>query len=89
MTNEGGLVFDPFAGVASAGVAAIVNNRSFWGCEIVNEYIKIGEERLRQSVDGTIKYRENKPLYDPGKSNLSKRPDEWKEKGLKNENDQI
>ena len=38
------------------------------------------------NADGTIKYRENKPLYDPGKSNLSKRPDEWKEGELKNEN---
>ncbi|MBR3563390.1 MAG: site-specific DNA-methyltransferase [Clostridia bacterium] len=77
MTNEGGLVFDPFAGVASAGVAAIINNRSFWGCEIVDEYIQIGKDRLIQSIDGTIKYRENKPIYDPGRSNLSKRPEEW------------
>ncbi len=79
MTNAGGLVFDPFAGVASSGVAAIINNRSFWGCEIVDEYVQIGKDRLTQSIDGTIKYRENKPLYDPGKSNLSKRPKEWNE----------
>lgn len=79
MTNPKGLVFDPFAGVASAGVAALINDRSFWGCEIVDDYIQIGKERLVQSIDGTIKYRENKPLYDPGKSNLSRTPDEWKE----------
>lgn len=79
MTNPKGLVFDPFAGVASAGVAALINNRNFWGCEIVDDYIQIGKERLIQSIEGTIKYRENKPLYDPGKSNLSKTPDEWKE----------
>lgn len=79
MTNEGGLVFDPFAGVASAGVAAIINNRSFWGCEIVDDYVKIGKDRLLQSVDGTIKYRKNKPLYNPSQSNLSKIPEEWKE----------
>lgn len=79
MTNPKGLVFDPFAGVASAGVAALINNRNFWGCEIVDDYVQIGKERLIQSIEGTIKYRENKPLYDPGKSNLSKTPDEWKE----------
>ena len=79
MTNEGGLVFDPFAGVASAGVAAIINNRSFWGCEIVDDYVQIGKERLLQSVDGTVKYRKNKPLYNPSQSNLSKIPEEWKE----------
>lgn len=81
MTNKGALVFDPFAGVASSGVAAIINDRSFWGCEIVDEYIQIGQERLKQSIDGTIKYRENKPIYDPGKSNLSKTPEEWMEGG--------
>lgn len=81
MTNAGGLVFDPFAGVASAGVAALINNRRFWGCEVVDEYVQIGKERLVQSIDGTVKYRENKPLYDPEKSNLSKIPEEWNEEG--------
>ncbi|MCR5694877.1 MAG: site-specific DNA-methyltransferase [Clostridia bacterium] len=82
MTNEGGLVFDPFAGVASSGVAAILNSRCFWGCEIVDEYIKIGKDRLLQSIDGTIRYRKNKPLYNPSRSNLSKMPDEWKDAGV-------
>lgn len=79
MTNEGGLVFDPFAGVASAGVAAILNNRNFWGCEIVDDYIEIGKERLIQAIEGTVQYRVNKPLYNPNRSNLSKIPEEWKD----------
>ena len=57
MTNEGELVFDPFAGVASAGVAAIVHNRTFWGCEVVDEYVEISRERLQKSIEGTVKYR--------------------------------
>lgn len=78
MTNEGELVFDPFAGAASAGVAAVIHNRSFWGCEIVDEYIDICKKRLEESVDGTVKYRPfSKPIYDPGQSNLSKIPAEW------------
>ncbi len=77
MTDEGGLIFDPFAGVASAGVAAIINNRHFWGCELVDEYVQIGKDRLIQSIEGTIKYRKNKPIYDPGKSTLSRIPEEW------------
>ncbi len=78
MTDEGGLVFDPFAGASSSGVAAIVHGRSFWGCEIVDEYITISENRLQQSVDGTVKYRPfDKPIYDASKSNLSKRPAEF------------
>lgn len=80
MTNENGLVFDPFAGVSSAGVAAIVHNRHFWGCEIVDEYINISKERLQEAEEGTIKYRPfDQPIYDAKQSKLSKTPDEWKQ----------
>lgn len=79
MTNENELVFDPYAGASSAGVAAIVHNRRFWGCEVVDEYIKISEERLKESIDGTVKYRPfDQPIYDAKQSNLSKAPEEWK-----------
>lgn len=78
MTNSGELVFDPFAGASSSGVAAVIHGRSFWGCEIVDEYIDISQTRLQESVDGTVKYRPfDKPIYDASKSNLSKRPNEW------------
>lgn len=79
LSNEGGLVFDPFAGVSSAGVAAIIHGRTSWGCELVDEYITIGQERLQSAIDGTIKYRPfDQPIYDAKQSNLSKAPDEWK-----------
>ena len=72
-------MFDPFAGVSSAGVAALLHNRNYWGCEIVDEYIEIGKKRLVDSLDGTIKYRPlNKPIYDAAQSTLSKAPDEWR-----------
>ena len=57
LTNEGDLVFDPFAGSGSAGVAAIIPKRYFWGCECVDEYVDIAALRLQQSIDGSIKYR--------------------------------
>ncbi len=80
MTNEGQLVFDPFNGSASAGVAAIIHKRKFWGCEIHKDYIKISKERLTKAVDGLEKYRPyNKPIYDPNQSNLSKIPEEWRD----------
>lgn len=79
MTNEGELVFDPFAGVSSAGVAAIIHGRRFWGCELVDEYIDISQKRLQDSLDGTVKYRPvDQPIYDAKQSNLSKAPEEWK-----------
>jgi len=79
MTNEGELVFDPFAGASSSGVAAIIHGRRFWGCEIVDQYIEISHKRLQESVDGTVRYRPfNQPIYDAKQSNLSKAPAEWK-----------
>ncbi|WP_426348681.1 DNA-methyltransferase [Alloiococcus sp. CFN-8] len=78
MTNAGGLVFDPFCGVASAGVASLIHKRHFWGCEVMKEYIDVGKERLEESIDGTVQYRPfDKPLYDHTQSKLSKVPDEW------------
>ena len=79
MTNENELVFDPFAGASSSGVAAIIHGRNFWGCEIVEDYITISQERLQEAIDGTIKYRPfDQPIYDSKQSNLSRIPDEWK-----------
>lgn len=82
LTEPGALVFDPFAGVASAGVAAVLHGRRFWGCEIVSDYAQVGRERMQAALDGTARYRpHNKELYDHTKSNLSKLPDEFKQGG--------
>ena len=79
LTNEGDLVFDPFAGVGSTGVAAIIHKRNFWGSEYIDDYIEIAEDRLQKSLDGTIKYRPfDKPIFDSAKSKLSYEPEEWK-----------
>lgn len=78
LTNADELVFDPFAGSGSAGVAAVVHDRVFWGCEVVDDYIEIAKDRLQQSINGTIKYRPfDKPIYDNSRSKLSETPDEW------------
>lgn len=57
MTNPDGLVFDPFSGVASAGVAAAIHGRRFWGAEIMESYAMTGVERIQDALDGTAKYR--------------------------------
>lgn len=77
MTNEGALVFDPFSGVASSGVAAAIHGRRFIGCEIMAAYAKSGLTRLQEALDGSARYRpHDKPLYDHTKSNLSLKPGE-------------
>ena len=49
-TNENDIVFDPFAGSGSTGVACKLLNRNFIGCEIDKNYAKIIEER----INGTL-----------------------------------
>ncbi|WP_244864166.1 DNA-methyltransferase [Paraburkholderia aspalathi] len=77
LTNPGNLVFDPFAGVASAGVAAAIHRRRFWGCEMTEDYIKVGMDRLQAALKGEAVYRpHDKPIYDHTKSSLSRKPAE-------------
>lgn len=76
LTNPGDLVFDPFAGVGSAGVAAAVHDRRFWGCELLPKFAKVGQKRIQEALNGAAVYRpHDKPLYDHTKSPLSKSPD--------------
>ena len=75
MSNPGDLVFDPFAGVASAGVAAALHQRRFWGCELMPAYASAGVQRIQDALDGNAKYRpHDKPLYDHTQSKLSVPP---------------
>ena len=80
LTNEGDLVFDPFAGVASSGVEALLHKRHYWGCDITKDYPSIGRDRLHKTMTGEIKYRpHDKPIYDAKSSALSQIPQKWRE----------
>lgn len=73
LTNEGALVFDPFSGVGSSGVAAALHNRFFWGAEIVNNYVNVSAMRILDALSGHAKYRpHDKPIYDHTTSSLSR-----------------
>ncbi|MBW1738900.1 MAG: site-specific DNA-methyltransferase [Deltaproteobacteria bacterium] len=66
MTPKGGLVFDPFIGVGSTAVAAILHDRKVAGAEIVPEYLEIAEERVQLASQGVLKVRPmNRPVYEP------------------------
>jgi adenine-specific DNA-methyltransferase len=76
LTNPGDLVYDPFAGVASAGVAAAIHGRRFWGSEIRGDYVNAGVARLEDALAGKAVYRPHDvPLYDHRQSSLSRTPD--------------
>lgn len=49
-TDEGDLIFDPFSGSATTGIAAIKTNRRFVGTELELEFIELAVARLRQEI---------------------------------------
>ena len=49
-TDKGDLVFDPFAGSGSTGVAALTLRRHFVGCEQVKTYALLAARRLNEIV---------------------------------------
>jgi adenine-specific DNA-methyltransferase len=59
---EGGIVFDPFMGVGSTGVAAAIEGRRFLGAEIQLEYVTIAVQRIRDARKGNARFR---PLGQP------------------------
>jgi adenine-specific DNA-methyltransferase len=78
LTNTHSLIFDPFAGVGSAGVAATLHQRRFWGAELNEKYIQIAKQRIDEALRGEARYRpHHKPVFDHTRSNLSRRPPEW------------
>lgn len=46
LSNEGDIVYDPFMGSGSTGVAAIINGRRFIGSEVNEDYCKISQSRM-------------------------------------------
>lgn len=45
---EGDIIFDPFMGVGSTGIACLNTNRNFVGMEIDEEYFNIAKERIEK-----------------------------------------
>lgn len=70
MTNEGDWIFDPFMGVGSTAIAALINNRKVAGAEIMSEYIEIAKERIKLAEDGKLRIRPmERSVYDPNNPN--------------------
>lgn len=79
LTNEGDVVFDPFAGVGSSLIAAVKHHRKAVGCEKEQSYVDIAHERLEQYQDGKLKLRPlGKPVYEPKPNEkVAQIPEEW------------
>ncbi|MDR1741453.1 MAG: site-specific DNA-methyltransferase [Synergistaceae bacterium] len=79
LTNEGDVVFDPYAGVASALIAAVRHGRRAIGVDLCEEYVKIGRERLSRLLSGNLVTRPmGRPIHVPTQwEKTAQFPIEW------------
>lgn len=64
LTKPGDLVVDPFIGVGTTAIAALINSRKVAGADSELEYIKIARQRVKEAIAGDLKYRDrNTPVY--------------------------
>lgn len=66
LTDRGDLVVDPFVGVGSAAVAAVLRGRRAAGADVIKDYVSIAKSRVRSAVCGTLKTRPmHRPVHTP------------------------
>jgi adenine-specific DNA-methyltransferase len=79
LTNERDWVFDPYGGVGTSLIAAMMHNRRAAASEKEAKYVRIARDRLNAYFNGTLKVRPiGRPVYQPtGREKLSHVPEEW------------
>jgi adenine-specific DNA-methyltransferase len=79
LTDEDDWVLDPFAGVGSAIIGAIMHHRRAMGCEKEPAYLEIAKKRIYDYYSGTLRVRPlGKPIHEPsGKEKICRVPIEW------------
>jgi adenine-specific DNA-methyltransferase len=84
LSNENSWVLDPFAGVCSTILGAIMHNRNAIGIERDSEYCAIAEQRIKDLQEGRLKMRPmTKTIHIPSVNDkISRIPQEWVENGL-------
>lgn len=78
-TNENDYVLDPFGGVGTTLLASIKNHRNAVSVDLNKKYSDIARERLRQLLNGELKFRPlGKSIYKPsGNEKVTKIPEDW------------
>ena len=77
------MVLDPFSGVGSSMIGALMNGRKAIGCELNDKYMRIAKERVRLLEKGELPYRPlGKPIHTPS-GKVATVPKEWWKKKKK------
>lgn len=72
LTNPGDWVLDPYMGVGSTAIAALMHRRKAVGAEIMPEYVRIARERVHLGEQGKLRIRPmERGVYDPAGKNHS------------------
>ncbi len=75
MTDEGDWVLDPFLGVGTTAIAALLHQRRALGAEVMPEYVQIARERIAQAEQGVLRIRPmDRAVYDPNDPGASLPP---------------
>ena len=75
LTEEGDWVLDPFMGVGSTAIAALMHGRKAVGAEIMPEYVRIARERIALAERGELRIRPMaRAVYDPAAPGASVPP---------------
>lgn len=79
LTLKDSLVFDPFMGSGTTGVASVIEGRRFVGAEIQQDYYNIAFNRITDAINGKAIIREDKPVMEPNQStSVAKLPEEFR-----------
>jgi len=81
LTHEGDWVYDPYAGVGSALIAAVKRGRRGMGSERDADYVATARQRIEAFWRGDLKIRPlGKPVHVPsGREKVSRVPPEWQD----------
>ena len=75
MTDKSDWVLDPFMGVGTTAIAALMHGRKTIGAEIKSEYVNIAMDRMRAAEHGELRVRPlDRPVYDPNNPDVQVPP---------------
>lgn len=66
LTEPGDMVIDPYIGVGTTAVAAVLHGRRAAGADTDEEYLEVARERVTSAMEGSIRTRPmDRPVYQP------------------------
>jgi adenine-specific DNA-methyltransferase len=79
LTSPGALILDPYLGSGTSAVAALLEKRSFIGCDVQTSYLSIAKRRLELLTAGQLPVRDDIPPLKPVRSqSVAKLPTRWR-----------